>query len=387
MRSHRILLVTREYGKILSGLGTYTVSLARGLRIKEFKVTVVCPENQMPAKEDGTYLPVKRSGSPIWKDFARAVYPIYRDYDIIHFAEAREARQFVDFRNRVKPPCIIGTVHDVGSAMAKINPLPYMRDYPYDWAKRFLYFNMNRRTEGYTLKRLDRVIAVCEYTVKKIVENYGLRYDKVDTVHNGIDLAEYGQCVPHFSEKDTPCQAPVLLFIGGNFQRKGLRTVIRAVSIISRAYPSVKCLIAGSGLFENRFKSEMQELGVSANFEFLGHVQRTDMEKYFAASHLFVMPSLYESSPFSFMEAMACGLPVIGSNTGGMPELVQHGQDGFLVEPHDPTSLAECVLKVLEDKNLWQRMSQNCRETVKRFTLDNMIEETIKVYEKSLAQT
>ena len=96
------------------------------------------------------------------------------------------------------------------------------------------------------------------------------------------------------------------------------------------------------------------------------------------------MPSLFESFAFVFLEAMASGIPVIGGKTGGATELIIHNTNGFIVDPHDYKKISKYILILLHNKDVWKKMSENCKKTVENFSLEKMVNNTIEVYKSAM---
>jgi glycosyltransferase involved in cell wall biosynthesis len=127
--------------------------------------------------------------------------------------------------------------------------------------------------------------------------------------------------------------------------------------------------------------------GVEASFRFWGWKSQAELLDFYAQADVFVMPSLVEAFGVVFLEAMASGIPVIGTRAGGIPELIEHGRNGLLSEPGDVVGLAESLLGLLADVPLQQRLRHAGLETAQSFDVERMMQCTYQVYQTVLAQS
>jgi glycosyltransferase involved in cell wall biosynthesis len=128
------------------------------------------------------------------------------------------------------------------------------------------------------------------------------------------------------------------------------------------------------------------KLGVSNQFHFLGWKSPDDLIDLYAQSTLYVMPSLTEAFGIVFLEAMAAGLPVIGTSVGGIPEIIQDGVNGRLVPPRNPTALADTILGLIRQPEEQERLRRGGLERIQQFTSDNGMKCTYSVYESVLSR-
>ena len=145
-------------------------------------------------------------------------------------------------------------------------------------------------------------------------------------------------------------RAPVQFVIGVACRLvpiKGLLYLIRAVGVLRARFPELRLEIVGSGRHGRALQGEVQQLRLADRVQFLGW--RTDVEEVLKRWDVFVLPSLQEAFGIAALEAMAAGLPVIASRVGGLPELVEHGQTGWLVPPAHPAALADCISMLLQN--------------------------------------
>jgi len=208
---------------------------------------------------------------------------------------------------------------------------------------------------------------------------------KIRVVPNGIRFQEFDEAdgSSAFLDKYRLERESFLLYVGRLKSLKGAQYLIRAFQNVKREDKKLKLVIAGRGEFESYLKKIA--LGKS-DIIFTGHVESIAIKKSLYQNSLaLVVPSRYETFPMVVLEAMACGRPIIASNVGGIPLLVEHGKNGFLVKPGDIRAL-ETFIKVLRgDPDLGRKMGTNSRRMVEtQFSADKMTDETLKVYDSLL---
>ncbi len=152
-----------------------------------------------------------------------------------------------------------------------------------------------------------------------------------------------------------------------------------------RGFKNYKLVIAGDKgwLYKQIFK-EIKSCNMEKEILFLGCVKDEDLHKLYNCADIFIYPSLYEGFGFPPLEAMACGIPVITSNTSSFPEVVDDA--GIMVDPDDVNSLCEALYNVLKDKELWHRMSEKGLERVKLFSWKETARKMLEIYDEVLSK-
>jgi phosphatidylinositol alpha-1,6-mannosyltransferase len=163
----------------------------------------------------------------------------------------------------------------------------------------------------------------------------------------------------------------VLLTVGRLVPRKGHDTVLRALPELLRQVPEAHYLVVGEGPERDKLEAYATELGLIDRVTFTGHVRDEALPSYYSAADLFVMvsrerPELGDIEGFGivYLEASAAGRAVVAGRSGGVPDAVEDGISGILVEPDDPHRLAETLGRLLQDRNLRERLSRGGRKRV-----------------------
>jgi glycosyltransferase involved in cell wall biosynthesis len=235
-----------------------------------------------------------------------------------------------------------------------------------------------------TLKDADKIIAVSNAT-KQYVLSLGAKPKKVVVLHNGVDLVKF-RMQPKKREEmrrklGIPQDAVVALTVRRLVYKNGVDTLIESANIAVKKNPKIVFLAVGKGPDMNNVKSRIEQLGIAANFRLTGFVSDDDLPFYYNAADFFVLPSKSgEGLPLVALEAMACGLPVVATNVGGISEVMLDGY-GKLVPPNQPQLLARAVLE-FAGVDFSSRRSELRALVEERFSWDTNVERLAQIYEE-----
>ncbi len=205
----------------------------------------------------------------------------------------------------------------------------------------------------------------------------GVRREKVVVIPNGIDLEPFD--VPR-----TSGPGPVVTTVANLRAGKGHDVLLRAAERVLRRRPDVRFQFVGDGPLRARLEEQAEDLAVRAAVTFLGH--RADVAAVLRGSTVFAFPSLMEAFPNGVMEAMAAEVPVVASDVGGIPELVEHEHNGLLVPPGDEEALAAALLSVLGNPARARTLAAAGRQTVQeRYSFERMVHDFERLYLDTLA--
>jgi len=229
----------------------------------------------------------------------------------------------------------------------------------------------------------DQAIAISQPVAKHLEEDLHFPAQRIQIVSNGIDGRLFLSTKPKEEIKKSLGLGPgeVVGNIGRLSDVKGQAYLIAAFPLILRSFPSAQLLISGDGKLAGELLRQAKQLKVSDKVFFIrGSAQVADL---LAVIDVFVMPSLQEGLGLALMEAMSTGLAVVGTNVGGISDLLQDGQNGLLVKPKDEKALARAVEELLADKIKRQRLADAAAKFIRdNFSYDKMIAQTKEVYEK-----
>jgi glycosyltransferase involved in cell wall biosynthesis len=233
----------------------------------------------------------------------------------------------------------------------------------------------------------DKVIAVSNELKRDLETWYRIPADKIVVVPNGINVDKFkpmdAKAVKAMSNKMGIKNEKVIMSSGRLRKPKGFHLLIKSFPELLKRQ-KLKLIIIGTGPFLQRLKKMSYHYGIEKDVIFLGSVPHEDMPIYYNLADIFVFPTLTrEGFPLVVAEAMACRKPVIASRIGGIPTAIENYKDGILIEPGNLGELEEKILEVLSNESLSKKLGENARKKVlEKFSLDRMVDDTIKVYEE-----
>jgi glycosyltransferase involved in cell wall biosynthesis len=351
------------------GIGAYTYEMAHGLARAGQKVTVISlaegPE-AVTRGEDGVEVHrisrrpdwARRKGlwrvNRVWPGFAWAAAGRLRQVDarfpvdVVEAAECRADSLFVPMRRR--RPRLVVRLHTAWVFVDRLNGvIP-------DWKKWLIY-----REEALAIRCADAITAPSQAVVDLTRTWVSLGRRPVRVIPNPVDAAVYS---PVVSER-----ASEVLVIGRLEQRKGAGVLADALPSILRRCPRSSFRFVGSDGADSAGRSWRERLveyvpaadRTRVHFE---QVARSELIHRYHRTGVCALPSVWENFPYALLEAMACGVPVVGTHTGGLPELIEDKVSGLIVPKADPAALAEGLCGLLEDDKMRTRMGDAARKRV-----------------------
>ena len=214
------------------------------------------------------------------------------------------------------------------------------------------------------------VICVCRRAVPHVA-HYNVDAERVHVVYNGVDLAQVDAYLdrrqperfPHL-DVAMPLGAPTILTLSNLHIVKRIDKVIRAMPRVVAEVPGARCAIAGTGVEESNLRQLIADSPVAGSITMLGPVTGDQKLECYARCAVFAMPSDDETFPLVFPEAAAFGKPIVSTTVGGIPEAVEHGESGLLVNPGDEQGLADALIRLLKNPEEARRMGANGRRRV-----------------------
>lgn len=380
----RVCFISFEYPpNVLGGAGTYAEAIVNGLKRKGVDVFVITRGDRNDCEQKTFRVPT--SDVPYWRRlfFMKPAISLLHKlnnlwkFDLVHFNEPHiilgklnlptvctiHSTQVNEFKLKLTHFKTLQTATDIRDLVLK-SPVGSMCDI-------------------FTAHATDKIICPSHHLTRLIKSYCIVDEHKIHVIPNGIDLEaidkiknyDTGVLSKYDLEKDK-----YVLFIGRLSVLKGAQYLIEAFKAIKKEYSKLKLVIVGTGDFENY----LQNLAYGIDdVVFIGYIDSLAVKKQLYENCLAVaVPSLYEGLPMVVLEAMSCRKAVIASDVGGIPMLIRHGKNGFLVKPGDSKNLEKFIKILLEDANLRKNMGSFGRKLVeKEFTIDKMVGKTLKVYE------
>ncbi len=345
-------------------LNLYSRRLAEGLNVTVFHTHIY----QRIAECRNISWMSTRAVKSIWYD-GHFVKKLNRLGDFIHLPNHHLGR----YGNFLKVPFII-TVHDLIryfdlKGRRTLIHRPNLRD-------RF-YFNLDYKG----IKKAKRIITISQATKNDLVHYLGIAEEQISIVYLGIDHRLFQPVFHHLYNH------PYVLFVGTEHPRKNFAGLLKAFSQLKREpkFKDLKLVKVGrAGGREADFRGQTMKvinaLDLARDVIFADFVPENDLPAYYSGAGVFVLPSLYEGFGLPPLEAMACGCPVVTSNTSSLPEVT--GEAGIMVNPYDTDSLAQAIRQVLTDDKLRSSMIKKGLKQSKKFSWEKTARQTQEVYNR-----
>ncbi len=237
---------------------------------------------------------------------------------------------------------------------------------------------------SWSINNSDAVTAVSESLRLDTLQHFNIRRN-IDVIPNFIDFTRFNkQPKEHFKKAIAPNGEKILVHTSNFRKVKRVEDVVSVFCIVNQSIPS-KLLMIGDGPERSHIEKMSREMACSDKITFLG--KQEAVEEILSVCDLFVLPSESESFGLAALEAMACEVPVISSNTGGIPEVNINGVTGYMSNVGDVEDMAANALKILANDETLLKFKHNSLEQAKKFDLDIIIDSYIKVYERVMLKS
>ena len=223
-------------------------------------------------------------------------------------------------------------------------------------------------------RSVDMNVAISKGVAERFRKIKGLDEKKIVTILNGIDFSRFDLCRDPASREEfgLPGSAKVVGMFGNFRPQKNHRNLLMAFQSLLRQMPQAYLLLAGEGELLESMKTLSRDLEISDHILFLG--PRLDIPRLMGLLDVYCLPSMFEGLPLSILEAMGCGVCVVGTNVSGNNELILDGRNGILVPSDDPDALAGALLRLLKDANLRKQLSIAGKTMAReQYSLDGMM--------------
>ena len=234
------------------------------------------------------------------------------------------------------------------------------------------------------------VIVNSNYMKNEIQRLFGLPFDKINVIPNGINLSNFTGIERDydFRRQYAMDNEKIILYVGRLVYEKGVQHLIAAMPKILSNYNDAKLIIAGRGGMMDELRAEASNLGLNDKIYFTGYLNSKQVQKMYKCADVAVFPSTYEPFGIVALEAMLAGVPTVVSDVGGLDEIVTHGVDGMKSYAGNANSIADSVTALLYDHQLATNVSKKAKQKVKdQFNWEKIAQDTHFTYEKAICQT
>jgi phosphatidylinositol alpha-1,6-mannosyltransferase len=221
-------------------------------------------------------------------------------------------------------------------------------------------------------RRADHITVISNYSAAKLHE-LGLAPERISIIYPGVEWPATACSHNCISTQHASTRKKTILTVGRLVLRKGHDRVIEALPNVLERVSDVEYVIVGGGTEEQRLRNLAKAVGVEAAVTFVGSVPHDVVQRYYEAADVFVHPNRQlengdvEGFGIVFLEANACGLPVIGGNSGGTPDAIRHGITGFLVDPNSSAEIGDRIVELLQNDAMRKRMGEEGRKWAAQF--------------------
>ena len=245
-------------------------------------------------------------------------------------------------------------------------------------------------TEWLLTYEATEVIVNSNYMKNEIQRLFGLPFDKINVIPNGINLSNFTGIERDydFRRQYAMDNEKIILYVGRLVYEKGVQHLIAAMPKILSNYHDAKLIIAGRGGMMDELRAEASNLGLNDKIYFTGYLNSKQVQKMYKCADVAVFPSTYEPFGIVALEAMLAGVPTVVSDVGGLDEIVTHGVDGMKSYAGNANSIADSVTALLYDHQLATNVSKKAKQKVKdQFNWEKIAQDTHFTYEKAICQT
>ena len=374
MKKNKILFVTPYFYPHTGGLENYVLNIAKGLRKSHRWEVIVITSNNKNRKIE-TIDGIKIYRLPFWFKISNTpINPLW-------FFQIKKIikKEKPDLINAHAPVPFMADIAALASGTT-----PFILTYHTGSMKKNkfsidkLVFIYEEIFIKYAISKATYIICSSSFVKNFLKEKHTFR-KKTFIINPGVDIKKQIKNIKSGNN---------ILFVGGlgkAEKHKGLDYLIKAVVLLKESIPTVKLIVVGGGSAINDYKKDANRLGLKNNISFKGELNADKLQDVYAKSNLLILPSFNESFGTVLIEAMARKLPVIGSNIGGIPEIIDNNKNGFIVSPKNSIELSKTILRVLKNEKLAKRLGENgFKKVQKNYLWKYQVDETEQVFKKTL---
>lgn len=243
--------------------------------------------------------------------------------------------------------------------------------------------------EKWLVNESERLIVNSNYMKSELLSIFNVESEKICIISNGVDLDKFDNVYydVKFRENYASKNEKIVFYVGRLVNEKGVHLLLNAIPKVLSCFNDVKFVIAGKGPCLNNLIELSQNLNIKNRVYFTGFVSEEVLLKLYKCSDIAVFPSTYEPFGIVALEGMVAGIPVVVSDTGGLKEIVKHKEDGMEFYSGNSNSLADCILELLKDDSLSDRIRNVALQKVhKLYNWNNISEMILNEYKYVISQ-
>ena len=389
----KILMLTWEYPpRVVGGISRVVYDLSHRLIKDGHEVTVVTyRDGEVPYYEDDKGVKVHRVDNYMIQpnnfidwilqlnfnmvERASQIIAEQGKFDVIHAHDWLVANAAKTLKHSFDIP-IVATIHATESGRNSGIREPNQK-----------YVN---DTEWMLTYEANEVIVNSNYMKSEVQRLFGLPFEKINVVPNGVNLNKFTGMDRDYSfrRKYAMDNEKIILFMGRLVYEKGVQNLIAAMPKVLASYHDAKLVIAGKGGMLDELKAQSDYLGISNKVYFAGYMNGKDVERMYKAADISVFPSTYEPFGIVALEGMLAERPIVVSDDGGLGEIVEHRVTGMKSYCGNPNSIADSILELLFNPELCDNIVKNAKIKVKEnYNWQKIAQDTHFTYQKAICET
>jgi len=237
------------------------------------------------------------------------------------------------------------------------------------------------------LREFDCIVCVSDWVRKEMARFAGRNPPRLVTIYNGVNTSVFNPAIDPapFRKRFRLEGKTAILYVGRLESHKGVHYLLQSMPEVCSQIPGAVLVLCGEGKQRQRLLEMSKFLHLERNVIFAGFVAHEMLPSYFAGADMCVMPSTYEGFGIAVLEGMSSGKPVVASNVGGIPEMIDHGRNGLLISPKNSSEIANAICLLHSDTALSRKLASEARLTaLDRFTWDRIAGQTLDMYREIL---
>ncbi len=378
----KIIFATGIFPPDIGGPATYVEKLANELVQRRFEVSVITfSDNRIEGKHNFPVISISRKYPKVIRHliYFLKLLNLAKNKDVIYSQNQTSAGfPSVLVSKILKKRLILKVVGDAAWESYANRVGEFDNTETFQTKKYDFFTELIRGIRNFVVKNTDKIITPSHY-LKGIVSGWGVSKEKIEVIYNALGSSVDLDVSKEQAQNRIEIKGNIILSIGRLCFRKGFETLIDIIPDLLKENPNFKLIIVGEGEERKSLEEKIERLGLENSVKLTGRVLHKNIPLYFKSSEIFILNSGIEGLPHVVLEAMQAGVPIVVSNRGGNPEVVENNFNGFLVEYNNKEQIRKAIMNLYNDKELQKTFIRNSKEKLKKFSWENLINKTIKI--------
>jgi glycosyltransferase involved in cell wall biosynthesis len=295
----------------------------------------------------------------------------FSQYDIIHGTLMPASTVALTLKRGLPDVPIVVTSH--GTSIGEFKS--HLAKTPADYLLKYVFHPTNVFFDYITGHCMDHIIAISDHAYDQLTKKYRFNSEKTSLIPHGVDTSKFHPEVEISPEINSNKLS--ILYVGRLAPRKGLDLAFKSIAELKEI--DIEFIIAGEGRHKQRLKKLAQNLGILDRIQFLGYVSEKKLPSLYATADIFLLPSRYEGYGLVLLESMACGTPAIAADVGGIPTVIDHKQNGLLVQ-RKKDCMKSNIKQLCSDNHYLRQLGKNGRKKALRLDWMQIGKQVEKLY-------